>query len=717
MRKLFLAIYFISFCFLGNAQAASRTISDINPSQVDKTNPLENNREILAAKEQTKNMNKDEMNNYLLNRLQNVVKTTLDKGDGLGGDSAVSIEKSPEQLAMEAQASKSTFQRMYDNAMSRLLSPKDEPRKAQMYTEEQVSGQSESDQQQQMNYDERLQMMQDAQRAEWEKTNTDVIEVVLPPEDKKTIVPAKEHIPYMFSRIELTPDGLTRVTDTIVVLANNKYLKKGIIRAFPKYITTREGNRQKIDFSLMSVSVNGQEIDYKTIERSGYIFIEPEDNTDLAPGTYSYVFNYLIDNQVFQYDDFDELYWDMTGNLWNLVISRVGAAVIMPPNTKPLGQSAISGYPGMWTDQTILISKEADNVLGFVSQTPLFIGQGMKLIVSIPKGAISNTSMTKKFLLFINEYGDIVFSSLGFIAIALSYFLSWRYIRKNKNYKVLGLQKDGPILRYLAKSLIDKKSFGAFLLDLYRKNIIDIEENDGNILLVKKTDNLKSLSRYERKAINNLFTGNEAVLNVNSYSMLKIKRALENITKGIRQQVKIISLKLNIGYAFFSIGMLLLAEGFIAAISYDFWYNFLFMLGCTIGIAFNLYLLGHRFSPKWKNWLIKIFATFFMLVELFFLCAVVHPSTALILLAIIYTIMEYSKLYSQRNGLLAASVSSAKEYQNLLLRKVSDISIGRDFVMNQAAIFALDVEEEYQSNESIKNFYKLDIINSLIKKI
>lgn len=171
----------------------------------------------------------------------------------------------------------------------------------------------------------------------------------------------------------------------------------------------------------------------------------------------------------------------------------------MPPNTKPLGQTAVSGYPGLWDENAVIISKEADNVLGFVSPYPLFIGQGMQIIVSIPKGSISNLTPTKRFLLFMNEFGDIVFSVLGLTAILLSYFFSWRYIRKNKNYKVLSTHKDGPILRYLRKGLIDRKSFGAFLLDLYRKNIIDIEENDGNILLVKKTDNVKSLSKYEKK--------------------------------------------------------------------------------------------------------------------------------------------------------------------------------------------------------------------------
>lgn len=711
MGKLFFAFcFFLSGIISTEGYAAVRSVSNTTEALQNNSNPIEQTEEIQRARQEVRNFTPEEMENYLKERLKTVVKTTLEKGDGLGGDGAINAQQSDEQLAKEKEAQKSTFERIYNNAMNRLISPNDPLPKAKLYTPQDAP-------QNQQDLERRKKEILAKQKEAWQKANIDVIEANLPPAGDKVLIPAQEHIPYLFSRIELTPDGLTNIADTLVVVANGNTLKKGVIRAFPKYVFTRENKRQKIDFQLLSVTINGQEFPYKTIERGNYIFLEPDDDRDLPPAIYTYQFNYLIDNQIFQYDEFDEFYWDITGSVWNLVIARAGAALILPPNTKPLGQTAVSGYPGLWSENPVLISKEADNVIGFVSQYPLFIGQGMQIIASIPKGNISNITWTKKFLFFMNEFGDIVFGIAALVAIVLSYFFSWRYIRKNKKYKVINSHKDGALLRYLGKALIDKKSFGAFLLDLYRKNIIDIEENDGNILLIKKTDNIKSLSKYERKAVNNLFTGGEAVLNVNSYSMLKVKRALDNITQGIRQQIKVIGLKLNIGYLLFSIGMLIFAEMGIAALSIDMTYTASFIISCTAAMAFNLYLIRRKYAKKWQSVLIKLFASVFLFAEWFILCAIVHPITSFILLLILYTIMEYNKLYTQRSGLLNASVTDAKEYGELLSRKASDISLGRDFVMNQAAIFALDVENCYSLNENNKNFYKLDIIQELIKKL
>lgn len=42
------------------------------------------------------------------------------------------------------------------------------------------------------------------------------------------------------------------------------------------------------------------------------------------------------------------------------------------------------------------------------------------------------------------------------------------------------------MLRYLIKGAFDKVSFVSYLLELFRKNIIDIQESDGEVMLIKK---------------------------------------------------------------------------------------------------------------------------------------------------------------------------------------------------------------------------------------
>ncbi len=718
MRKLFLAICFILGLGISIAHAASQSVSNIAEAQNQnnkKENSLEVAQKLMQERQQYRNMSPEQMQEYLKKRLYHVVINELDDSDGLGGDGAVNIQKSAIEQEMEAQSKKSIFEKIYDQAMNNLIDITAPKPAAKMYTDGDTNSQNMRPQA--AIEQEQAKQRYLAQKQAWQNSNVNMIEVALPPFNHRTLMPAKEHIPYLFSRIELLPDGLVKFTDTIVVVANGQKVKDNVTRIFPKFIVDREGQRQKVEFNLLNVSVNGNPVEYKLSDRNNYIFMEPSQKRQLAPGVYEYQFDYTIDNQIFSYDEFDEFYWNLTGSMWNLVITRAGAAVILPPNTKTLGQTAISGYNGYWRDDTTLITQEQDNVLGFVSQTPLFNGQALNMIISLPKGAVSNISWSKRFLRLINAYGDVIFSTLGFLAILLSYLVSWKYIRNNKKASAKGVAKDAPLLRFLNKGVIDKKSFGAFLLDLYRKNIIDIEENDDNILLVKKTDNLASLSQSEKKAVNALFSGQEAILNVNSFSMLKITRAFDIIKKAVSQKIKFLNFKLNIGYLIFSIGMLLITEAFIALLNYNFTYNFIFLLLTTVSLCFCLWLCKHRFDKKWKKTAARCSAGVLFALTAFIMLAIVNLTTILLLCAILWTIWEFSSLYAQRDGLLAAYVNEAQTLSSLLQNKVDAIGLGKDFLKNQPAILALDCESFYTVCEQNKNVYKLDIITKLLEKI
>ena len=716
MRKLFLAICF-SFClapFYAKAEVRGMSSMQEAKSSVSAEEKMQASQDLIEERAYYRSMTEEQMLDYLKERLFHVVTNELDVGDGLGGDGAVNIQKSQLQLEREAQEKKSIFEKIYENAMNNLIDTSKPKPAAQLYTEE-VNGAnlrpSAAD-----NAD-KLTQLENAQRQAWLNSNINMIEAELPPFQEKTLLPAMEHIPYLFSRIEILPDSLVKVTDTIVVVANGEKIKDNIMRAFPKYVFDREGKRQKTEFNLLGVLVNGRPIDYKLSDRNNYVFMEPVQPMKLAPGVYEYQFDYTVDNQLFSYDEFDEFYWNLTGSVWNLVISRAGASLILPPNTKTLGQISLSGYNGYWRDDTVTITQEQDNVLGFVSQTPLFIGQAMEIIVSLPKGYVSEISWSKRFLRFINAYGDILFSALGFVAILLSYIVSWNYIRSSRYVSSKSVLKNPILLRYLKSGNIDKKSFGVFLLELFRKNIIDIEENDDNILLVKKTDNLSSLSANERKAVNALFASGESILNINSYSTLKIKRAWEFVKKDALKKIRLLTFKLNCGYLLFSIGMLIVAEAAIALLNYDFAYNFTFLILADLIFVFCLWLFQKKFAVKWKNVTAKTFAVFLAAANMFILLAIINLTAVLFIMAILIVISCFTKLYTQRTGLLSVYVKEAENFAALLQKKTDALSLGRDFLNNQAAIFALDCETLYQPIENNKAFYKLDLIEKLVAKI
>ena len=712
MRKLFLAICF-SLCFINfSALAATKTVSSMQEAQISSNqNKLELSQELAQEREYYRNMSQEQMLDYLKERLFHVVTNELSSGDGLGGDGAVNVQKSQWQIDKEAQAKKSLFEQIYENALNNIIDTAQPQPAAKMYIDETNIRPSAADNA------ENMRLFEQQQRQAWLNSNINMIETELPPSQQKTLIPAQEHIPYLFSKIELFPEGLVKITDTIIVVANGNKLKESILRAFPKFVFDREGKRQKVDFNLINVSINGKKVDYKLSERNNFIFMEPSQHLELMPGVYEYQFEYTVDNQTFSYDEFDEFYWNVTGSVWNLVIARAGAVVILPSGTKPLGQTAISGYNGYWRDDTITILQEQDNILGFASQNPLFIGQAMEIIVSFPKGFASNISLSKRLLRFINSYGDIMFAFLGFAAILLSYIISWNFIQKNKNASAKSSLKDPFLLRYLTLGAPDKKILGIFLLELFRKNILDIEKNNQDIILVKKSDHTISLNTYEKKALKALFPDDETILHINSQNMLKFKRAFEFLKQNSNTKFNRLKFKLNVGYLLFSSLMLLLTEIGIALLGYNFLYNFVFLLSATTIFAISINIIQKNFVLRWKNIAFKSISLLFLGLISFLLSAIIHLWTIALLIITIFVIDKCTKLFIKPDALLAPYINEAKNYAVWLEKKHDALILSRDFLNLQETIFALDLEHIYLCSDKNKNIYKLDIISELMEKI
>ena len=79
--------------------------------------------------------------------------------------------------------------------------------------------------------------------------------------------------------------------------------------------------------------------------------------------------------------------------------------------------------------------------------------------------------------------------------------------------------------------------------------------------------------------------------------------------------------------------------------------------------------------------------------------------------------MSFTKLYTKRNGLLKANIVEAANYQQYLKDNKENISMGRDFLNQQANILALEAETTYPPSEKLKDYYRLDIVQELLKKI
>ena len=677
MKKLFLAICFSVF-WCPPSQAKVKQLFDHSEiPQVQAPVP--------DKVETPKVVSFEGLKNFLEKRFKVTVQTTTDKLSTAMTD----IEGSDE---MPAAAPKGTYQKIYDDAMRR---------SAEQTTEK-------SAQKPQF-----LLPLSD-QPAATESLNLPIVETALPPDGRRVLVPASEHIPYFMSNIELHPDGTVIFADTVVAVENGQKLREGLSRFLPRRIFTRDGGRQSVDYTLIRVTVNNDEVPYHIVEIPEGLLIAPSQEQPSEPGIYTYVFEYMADNLITDYGDYQEFYWDITGSAWNLVVARIGATLSLPDTIQPLDQHIFIGSAENLHESGTVVINPSPQIWGYASEESLAAGEGMHLLVTLPPHSVLPPSWDTRLLQNFADWGDLYISLTTLAAIIISFLLSWNYIRANKGQLKIRLKKSPVMLRYLLFGRYDFRSFGSFLLELYRKNIIDIQQADSAVLLIKRTDNLKSLNFAEQKAVNYLFTQNEPVLNVNKNNRLKIVRAALTIEKDLRRSLFKFLLKLNSGYLFFSLGMLFLGELFIAFISGNWITRFLTLFCATFVSGFGIFVFNRPARSAFVRTILKIIGIALFLLAIVAMAAEVSLWSALALQASLLAISRYTAAYAQRRGLLKSYIDNAAALRTRLPEQRETILIGHEIANQQAYIWAFKLEDAF-AGAADNEYNKLPAIAELMK--
>ncbi len=633
--------------------------------------------------------------------LKELLKNSIKKGQYANPNylnQSVGYFPSEMSFRVKEEENKGFFQKVYEQAMRRINQPAEEKRDD---VNEYVFPETETEK----NIEQ--------QKNNWVETEFPTIAINLPPDGSVFDVPAVEHIPYFMNSIEVLPSGLVKFEETVVVIANGVKLQKGLTKILPKQIFNSELKSQKLNYTILGVTINGNPIDYHISSNQKSILLVPEKDYYLNPGVYTYKFEYLVDNLLWEYDDFYRFYWDVGGNGWNLIVDRLGASLYLPEKDAQLGNDVLIGSPNRLLENAVDIFQNGPWATGYISRVPLFIGEGMHIISDIKKSALLPPSIWQQIIRFLYGWSDVCFAVLGFIAIFSSLFISWIYIKKSKSKLKIHLNKSPVVMRYLLTNKFDKKSVCGFLLDLCRRNIVDIQQNNDNLVLIKKTDKVSSLKNYEIRALKKLFPVHETIYNLNKNNMLPFRRFVDILQKGAKRQKFLFHLRLNLLYVFMSIVMLLLTELFICSYKVSALYVFT-VLTTTSFICFCMLYLSTLKFHKWLKILLMFFAVGISLISLVIFSAVVHPLAALFLVLSIIIMVVFFNIYSGPNGLVRQYVEEAASFKEFLIRHHENIVIGKDFQKYQPLIFALDLEGEF-ADAPTRDYNKLSLIERIIK--
>lgn len=551
------------------------------------------------------------------------------------------------------------------------------------------------------------------QQNTWQDSTVPVVTAYLPPDNRPVYIPALEHISYLMNSIEVLPNGLVKFEETMVVVANGEKLKKGLTKILPARIYAKDGKSRRLDYSVIGVTVNDMPVDYRLTDNGNNILLIPSDDYDLTPGIYTYKFEYLVDNLLWEYDDFYNFYWDVGGNGWNLVIDRTGASLSLPVEGGILEQTVLIGVPGHLNENAASMRSNGRYATAYIASRPLFIGEGMFLMTHISKDTIVSPTLWQRIIRSFYDYGDVCFAMVGLFVIALSFKISWRYIAADKGQLKLSLNKTAMVIRYLLFNRFDTKSVCGFLLELYKKNIIDIQQSGDTILLIKRTDNVKSLKPYEQKALQKLFPGHETVFSINRQNKLPFKRFAAVLEQGLGKEMLKFRLKLNTGYLFFSLSMLFVTEAFISALKIDSGYVFTIISISTL-IALGAVALWYCGCRRWLKVLARLMALDIVICCFIVMSAVINPFAAALLLLSVMVIVFSLTVYSKRMGLIKHYIQEMSVFKQYLQEHHDNIVLGKNFLNYQAAIWAYDMEDEFVPSGN-PEYWKLPVVKEIAK--
>ena len=692
MKRLFFTICFI-ICSLWhfNADARVQSIVAGNPTLPEKDVNIQ-----VSPNDFPKFNTKEDMRRYLKKRLNEAARTVVDKNTASSSMSGVSIIHSPEYYDAKKEKEKPFFQKVYEKALASLNQEESSSSQNIDHTDE---------------YTDR-QIVEAATRfftiikpEEKKKLEEQIPTVALTlPSGRRILAPAREHIPYFLSYIDIQANGYIKVEDTMVLIANGKKFATPIERTFPKYAK----NNQRIEFFLENVTVNGTKIPYTTEEIGNNIVIKPKYNQLLEPGIYTYRFNYLVNNKLIVNDDSVMLGWDLTGAPVNALITSANAIITLPTGHSFDNAFSIIGRENNYTNRRTNIFRFSGNSVAFSSNTPILNNEDVFLVTEMNKN-IFIKDFNKNFSIFLINWGSIIYALIGLITILGSFILSLTSLKKEQKTNKYNPSYDGSLMRSILIGKYDRVSFMAQLLDLYRKNAIDITQSDNRVYIHKRSIDSSKLNKSERKALKMLFAKNRVDVEINTANNVILKKVYRVLAKNVMKKIKKYRIIHNIGYVLFSCAMLLLTEAFISFISTNFAQALIIMLSTTLLYAFYIWIMRHNF----KHWYLMIPTKLFALISLaviwIFSSIYIGGITSIMILAMVTIIFAFTHIFSEQNNFVNEAKNTIAKYKDYLQTNADAINLSRDFVNQQSSIFALDINEYFPQNVSNKNYYKLDI--------
>ncbi|MCS6956262.1 MAG: DUF2207 domain-containing protein [Patescibacteria group bacterium] len=213
------------------------------------------------------------------------------------------------------------------------------------------------------------------------------------------------HIRLFNADIRINKDATIDIKETIVYDFFDLE-KHGIYRKIPIVKINQDGQKYLLDYSQISV-VDEKNLAYKYSKSTvnNYLELKIGDPDKIITGVHTYVINYKVKGAITYFSDHDELYWNITGNEWQVPIEKVKVQIFLPGkiDEKNLKTDCFTGVFGS-KEKNCLFYFLSDRVKDRIffelnSDYKLLAGEGLTAVVGFPINLVSYVEPKSMFLL------------------------------------------------------------------------------------------------------------------------------------------------------------------------------------------------------------------------------------------------------------------------------------------------------------------------------
>ncbi len=265
----------------------------------------------------------------------------------------------------------------------------------------------------------------------------------------------------------------------------------GIYRYIPLSYINRLGQSFRLRMHVDELKSSQDKDQYWKSYSGGRLYIKIGNPNLEYKGLVGYTLQYTLQNVMTDFPSHNELYWNVTGNEWNVPIRKAKFIIHLPPECKnqTVQYAAFVGMMGSRDNTSIQVERRGQEIVYEVMR-PLQAYEGLTAVLGVPLGMLKQVSLFQKVKWFFQDNWPYGAPLLVFLFLFLKW---WRHGKDPQGKGTVAVTYESPNnltpaeIGTLIDEKVDMRDITATLVDLAVKGYLKIEEEEDKDFIFRKT--------------------------------------------------------------------------------------------------------------------------------------------------------------------------------------------------------------------------------------